>query len=1664
MIMRLNRVSLLFFLIIIPLASVWANALISYDPKATWQLYVSKNWTWCIEQSEDGKILWVGIWGALQKRDAKTGALIKEYTSLDGLPSNDVNAILDDGDGGAWVGTGRYADLGGGLVHISSEGIFRVFTTNNSQLPSNMVTALQSDGTGGIWIATYEGGVVHLDADLQWAIYNEENSDLPDNYVNTLLSDENGGLWIGTGWLGLGTMRGGSGLAYLEPNGEWSIFNTSNSDLPNNRITAIESDGYDGIWIGTGFQDSNYHGGLAHLYPNGKWTIYTTDNSGLPFNTIRALYPDQKEGGIWVGTGYGNDAGGLAYLSENGEWHIFSTIDSTLPIPQDWNWGNTHDFDWINGMVDDGTGGMWAATGGGLLHINNILGLIADGDVELRIFNNDTSALPHNYVYCIESDGDDGLWIGTFYDGLVHVDRYGKKSLYTTDNSSLPHNRILYLSHDTDEGVFIVTEGGYQSVLSHLDGEGNWKHYRFDHSNFPAEKIYDIGFDGESGLWIGSEVGLIHMDQDGNWRVFNSENSTLKSNEIRKITIGEKGNIWVGSSAELVCFDPDAPEGLCRSENSNTPLHMIDISTAPPEFRGVSEFVEGNYDNDLYIGTTNGLLRFDSRAEERDAWTFFTVDNSPLPSNDVYVMEINDADELFLGTMEKGLVHRRKDGTWAVYDKLNSGLPDNKLYGAQEGEGMLLDNSGGLWVAVFDNGLSHLTLFGSPEQLFPEESDIHLTWFLNRTVVETLDVVYIELQRALSRSGHFETVRDASGNPIRFDVDDTQCPDPLGENCWPAIQGHTPETRLSPSGRRQTRGYRLDRPVVDIEWLEGVPRYYRLSAVCRKDGGLIRAANFQESVLVTPGVQEKPRIHITPDRSAVAIAPGDETEISLFLTSLDLFSGSVLLEVKNGTDSVDHGAGTGTISTRVTPERLGLKPGETVSALLHVEVTPGAASAPLAEIPFHIIPKSDSGQSGQPAVVKVNIGGTQLLSIGVSERENRYKIGDTITFYGNIVPAEGEKEIFVSINGLERAMDNATVVPPLSINDARISDASSSGNAAYQPIRVYTDARGNFEGTVTTTTTGPFTLSARADGMTSETDTLFIQPANRHIALTSNVTQDTWPGDTIRIHGTVSPMSVHTHHTMLDIRYLDPADPTETERPQFVGEVTLSASGTFEKEIVVPGKGFIDVKATLPETSDYLGIETTLVIPIGQPVGEGIILVSASGTPAFCEISKSLGSYVYHTLKNRNIPEDRIRYLGISHGVMDEIGNGVDGTAAAIPVDGYADKNNLRYALTAWAVSLISTEDPYKTPLNLYLIGNMEGEGFRLNDTEVLTAKELSQYLDESEALINARLESESGSENNRTDSGQGFPVTIVLEGAQSEQWMEQIAGEGRIVLTSSSAAPIDQGGYAGYDNLGESSFSRYFYQFINYGSDIETSFAEANYEILKFYRHTQRPVMDADGNGVGTTKYDRYEASGKLLEYRPSGNLRPIIRTTHPDMTVQTGRSKNIWAIATDPETALQGVFCSVTDPSGYVKTIELSHRDGEMYLENFNAGSRIGCHQLVYYAKDKAGNVSLPMEKFINVISSSPVPSILELPEMTITIQENLVTISWTDVADVDGYTLFYAPYPDASYIGEIDMGNLKTITFDGKGLAFYGAVRAFNGERMSELSNIEYFDLRG
>jgi len=246
----------------------------------------------------------------------------------------------------------------------------------------------------------------------EWIVYNTSNSGLPDNSVSAIAIDAQGNKWIGT----LG------GLAKFDGS-SWTVYNTSNG-LPNDWVLAIAIDGGN-KWIGTG-------GGLAK-FDGSSWTVYNTSN-GLPNNNVRAIAIDGA-GNKWIGT-----YGGLAKF-DGSSWTVYNTSNG-LP-------NNI-----VNAIAIDGEGNKWIGTDGG--------GVAKFDGSSWTVYNTSNSGLPSNFVRAIAIDGGGNKWIGT-YGGLAKFDG-SSWTVYNTSNSDLPSNYVRRIAIDGLENKWIGTEVGGLAV------------------------------------------------------------------------------------------------------------------------------------------------------------------------------------------------------------------------------------------------------------------------------------------------------------------------------------------------------------------------------------------------------------------------------------------------------------------------------------------------------------------------------------------------------------------------------------------------------------------------------------------------------------------------------------------------------------------------------------------------------------------------------------------------------------------------------------------------------------------------------------------------------------------------------------------------------------------------------------------------------------------------------------------------------------------------------------------------------------------------------------------------------------------------------------------------------------------------------------------------
>lgn len=288
------------------------------------------------------------------------------YTTLEGLPSDNIRDVAVDANGVIWLATQNGVSSFDGAV-------FTVYsTTSHPGLADNSIKAIAVMDNGDVWVGT-DFGVSVFDGS-SFTTYTTVNG-LSDDQINNIKQAPSGDVWIGT-INGATHYDGAVFTAYGTPNipfgGADHIAFASNGDV-------YLSGGLGGVIV---FDGTNFN-------------AITTLN-GLISNKIRSIAitgADQK----WVGS-----AEGISVLNNMDQHVLDHTTMFMLPPPDTLNP--------VEDVVVDSQGNVWAA-----VYVDYLVtegGVCAfDGNSWVQFETAD--GLAGANVRRLAVDADDDIWVAT---------------------------------------------------------------------------------------------------------------------------------------------------------------------------------------------------------------------------------------------------------------------------------------------------------------------------------------------------------------------------------------------------------------------------------------------------------------------------------------------------------------------------------------------------------------------------------------------------------------------------------------------------------------------------------------------------------------------------------------------------------------------------------------------------------------------------------------------------------------------------------------------------------------------------------------------------------------------------------------------------------------------------------------------------------------------------------------------------------------------------------------------------------------------------------------------------------------------------------------------------------------------------------------------------
>ena len=283
---------------------------------------------------------------------------------------------------------------------------------------------------------------------------------------------------------------------------------------------------------------------------------------------------------------------------------------------------------------------------------------------------------------------DGTLYLASYGNGLVQWQGVGMFKQYTATNSPLlstvEPGDPFYLGAVRVPDV-AVGEGGTGPVwvVNFHQRPNQSGLLRFDPTkpNNPwqttpyftlSERLNRVAVDGYGNPWATTTrkdggLGLVAYDTTSHQAFYFTTADTLPSNVLYSIARDRAGAMWVGTDKGVAVFS-DPSRIIAAAQQNSRPGPFVQ----PIVRRGTGTGFEALYNervtsiaidgaNRKWFGTGNGLWLFNADATE--ALLHFTTDNSPLPSNSIVDVAVNDkTGDVFVAT-DGGVVSYRGSAT-----------------------------------------------------------------------------------------------------------------------------------------------------------------------------------------------------------------------------------------------------------------------------------------------------------------------------------------------------------------------------------------------------------------------------------------------------------------------------------------------------------------------------------------------------------------------------------------------------------------------------------------------------------------------------------------------------------------------------------------------------------------------------------------------------------------------------------------------------------------------------------------------------------------------------------------------------------------------------------------------------------------------------------------
>ncbi|MFY0626612.1 MAG: GHKL domain-containing protein [Reichenbachiella sp.] len=482
---------------------------------------------------------------------------ISQWTSEDGLSSNNVTSVFQDSEDLIWI-----TSFNGFMIYDGER--FDVYDKNTLDfLDTDGFYSVTESPTGEIYLASQGSGVVKYSKG-KFELLEYTGEQVPKS-IRCLHISPNNDILIGTNNNGLYRIRNGVSEKIR-----------GNSDLGKITVVSIVEGEEGFIWVAT--EGKGFYG------VKGDHLVSMNSSQGLLSNIVTSLV-NTKDGKLLIGT-----ENGLQLLEDNFKLTTIKSLEGTYInnlLIDEWNsvWIGTekglarwnidlNKLDWlykkkdidlvrISSMMKDHEGNIWLTS--------NRVGLVQIK--ESQVTNLTAPTLSSDRVYVVHESWDGQYYIGTDKNEINICDELSCRTL--TLSIDLKGNGIRDIYRDTDGTIWLAT---YIGIIHLVDGE---EILYSAESGMPSNQFRTILKDKRDFFWFGSKSGGLVKFKDGEILKIFANGSGLESNFVLAVSEGRDGDIYVGThSGGMTIIDSlDVPTNFnVKEDDSGLLLFNIDVN------------------------------------------------------------------------------------------------------------------------------------------------------------------------------------------------------------------------------------------------------------------------------------------------------------------------------------------------------------------------------------------------------------------------------------------------------------------------------------------------------------------------------------------------------------------------------------------------------------------------------------------------------------------------------------------------------------------------------------------------------------------------------------------------------------------------------------------------------------------------------------------------------------------------------------------------------------------------------------------------------------------------------------------------------------------------------------------------------------------------------